>query len=410
MPSAVEMKTPEARLGPRPLSTHLLTAALTYASSNAALPFLKNGSPNWKVATDEWISRAGLVDAVDLATAVEQESRRRLAAFLEGVEAYRAHPYRRTLSEPAVAAHDGASRLLEFPASGSDEGPAILVVPSLVNRAYVLDLAEGQSFMRWLAAQGVDGYLVDWGQPDDLERGFDLTDYIAGRLERFFDHICQRGRKPVFVLGYCMGGNLALALTLRRKAEVAGLALLATPWDFHAADKSAAVSLAGTTRVFEPQLTLFGELPTDVLQLLFCMLDPLLGYRKFRQFAVLNPQSEPARRFVALEDWLNDGVPLPAAIARECLYGWYGENRPALGAWRVAGEAIDPGALDVPALVMVPRRDRIVPPESARALAEALPNCRLREPNAGHIGMMAGGRAQTEVWSPVLDWMRGCAT
>ena len=406
MPSVVEAKSPEARQGPRPLSTHLLTAALTYATSNAALPLLKSGSPNWKAALDEWISQVSEVDTLELTTAVERESRRRLAAFLEGVQAYRNHPYRRTLTEPALAARDGSSRLLEFSASGADDGPTILVVPSLVNRAYVLDLAEGQSFMRWLSANGVDGFLVDWGRPDDAERGFDLTDYIADRLERFFNLVCERSRKPVFVLGYCMGGNLALALTQRRQREVAGLALLATPWDFHAADKSAALALAATLHAFERQLHALGELPTDVLQLLFCLLDPLLGYRKFRQFAFLDPNSEPARRFVALEDWLNDGVPLPASVARECLYGWYGENQPATGAWRISDEVVDPGRIDVPALVIVPRRDRIVPPESARGLATALPNCQLQEPNTGHIGMMAGSRAAAEVWSPVLAWIR----
>ena len=173
---------------------------------------------------------------------------------------------------------------------------------------------------------------------------------------------------------------------------------------------SAALALAATSRTFEPQLHVLGELPTDVLQLLFCMLDPLLGYRKFRQFASLDPNSGPARRFVALEDWLNDGVPLPASVARECLYGWYGENQPATGAWRIADEVIDPGRVGVPALVMVPRRDRIVPPESARRLSDALPHCQLYEPNAGHIGMMAGNRAEAEVWSPVLAWIKANET
>ena len=406
MPSVVEAKSPEARRGPRPLSTHLLAAALTYASSNAALPLLKSGSPNWKTALGEWFSQVAEVDTLELTTAVEYESRRRLAAFLKGVKAYRNHPYRRTLPEPVVATRDGSSRLFEFSASGADDGPAILVVPSLVNRAYVLDLAEGQSFMRWLSANGVDGFLVDWGRPDDAERGFDLTNYIADRLERFFNLVYERSRKPVFVLGYCMGGNFALALTQRRQREVAGLALLATPWDFHATDKSAALALAATLRTFEPQLHVLGELPTDILQLLFCLLDPLLGYHKFRQFAFLDPNSEPARRFVALEDWLNEGVPLPASVARECLYGWYGENQPATGTWRIADEVVDPGRVDVPALVIVPQRDRIVPPESARVIADALPNCQLQEPNVGHIGLIAGSRAAAEVWSPVLAWIR----
>ena len=40
------------RGGPRPLPTHLLTAAMTYTSSNAALPLLRNGSLSSSLATD----------------------------------------------------------------------------------------------------------------------------------------------------------------------------------------------------------------------------------------------------------------------------------------------------------------------------------------------------------------------
>ena len=45
-----------------------------------------------------------------------------------------------------------------------------------------------------------------------LERGFSLTDYIAGRLEQALDRVLAEVGGPVVLLGYCMGGLLALAL------------------------------------------------------------------------------------------------------------------------------------------------------------------------------------------------------
>jgi len=111
--------------------------------------------------------------------------------------------------------------------------------------------------------------------------------------------------------------------------------------------------------------------------------------------------------FVALEDWLNDGVPLAAPVARETLGGWYGANTPGRGAWRVAGAVVDPARVTMPTFVAVPGRDRIVPPASALPLARLIPGAVLHQPTAGHIGMTVGPQAQAALWSPLLDWLRG---
>jgi polyhydroxyalkanoate synthase len=103
----------------------------------------------------------------------------------------------------------------------------------------------------------------------------------------------------------------------------------------------------------------------------------------------------------------NDGVPLAAPVARECLAGWYGANTPARGEWRVAGLAVDPAALRLPAFVAVPARDRIVPPESARPLAGLIAGAALHQPGAGHIGMVAGSSAERALWRPLRAWIGG---
>ena len=115
----------------------------------------------------------------------------------------------------------------------------------------------------------------------------------------------------------------------------------------------------------------------------------------------------PGARFVTLEDWANDGVPLAGPVARECLIGWYVLNRPARGEWRIAGEPVDPGAVTVPTLVVVPERDRIVPPASAGALAEAIPGARRMTPPAGHVGMVVGVGAESALWRPLAEWLTG---
>jgi polyhydroxyalkanoate synthase len=378
------------------------------------LPFARSGSLPWSpslaaagAALARELARA---DPEALSAAVGAEAERRLAGVLAGIESYHRHPYARRVAPVREAWRAGTTRLLDYRPRG---GAPVLVVPSLINRAYVLDLARGRSLLRALAKRGLRPFLVDWDTPGETERRFTLTDYIAGRLEGALDAVLAATGKPPVVVGYCMGGLLALSLALRRRHDVAGLALLATPWDFHqdAPPFARLFALPGMRDV----LRWLGVLPVDVIQGLLAGSDPLQVPAKMRAFARLDPAAPETAAFVALEDWLNDGVPLAGPVAEECLVGWYGQNEPARGAWRVAGEPVLPETWPGPTLVVVPARDRIVPPASAEALARALPGAEILRPAAGHIGMVAGRNAPEALWRPLGDWLcaqtagpRGC--
>ena len=76
----------------------------------------------------------------------------------------------------------------------------------------------------------------------------------------------------------------------------------------------------------------------------------------------------------------------------------------------VAGHKVDPASVDLPALVVVPHQDRIVPPASAEALAAALPNAMVLRPAAGHIGMAVGSGARRNLWQPLAAWLSAAAS
>ena len=394
--------TPIPRRGPRPLLLHLTLAMLRSSVSAATSPPWKPGWPDSKLAAVRAALANGNQEAA-FPAAVLAEAIRRDSALIAGIAAYRRHPWRRTLPDPPTVWTEGESRVLDYADPGAT-GPVVLFVPSLVNRAHVLDLVPERSLLRWLAAQGIRPRLLDWGWPGPDERRFTLTDYTAGRLERAL--IASVADGPVILAGYCMGGLLALAAAHRRPDLVRALVLLAVPWDFHAPDPARARATADCLDLLEPAMAFNGTLPIDLLQTLFALLDPYAVGEKYRGFARLDPNSERAVNFVALEDWLNDGVPLAAPVARECLTGWYGDNAPANGAWQIAGRTVDPTEIRSPAFAAIPSRDRIVPPESARALADALPHATLWEPRAGHIGMVAGTTAEAALWRPLLCWLR----
>jgi len=387
-----ELPSPLSRRGPRPLLLHL---SLAWMRSNASIA----ASPSWS-SVWQHLSETGTepklepeILAATFKTAAEQD-----AALISGIAAYRGYPYSRQIADPPAIWEESETRLLDY----GGIGPNVLFIPSLINRAYILDLMPEASMLRFLAGRGVHPYLLDWGWPGVAERQFTLTDYIAGRLERAISAIPG----PIILAGYCMGGLLALAAALRDSAQkITALALLATPWDFQAEDPAQAKKLAESVALFEPAMRFSGTLPIDVLQTLFTMIDPFGVGEKYRNFAGQDKNLLRARRFVAMEDWLADGVPLAAPVAREALGGWYGTNAAANGNWRVAGLPVIPENLTIPSFAAIPGRDKLVPVASALPLAKRLKNARIIEPAAGHIGMIAGTNAQSALWEPFIQWL-----
>ncbi|MBR0655664.1 alpha/beta fold hydrolase [Plastoroseomonas arctica] len=404
------------RRGPRPLPFHLGLSTMRAMAATLSLPQGErakqpcwSASPPWNSA---WpLSKSGQAEAKRIAQALSATGqppealaaavRRRLVAehgaLLAGIRAYRAAEIPAALEPMPCLWHAGSSRVTDYVGAG----PTALFVPSLINRAHILDLAPGQSMLRHLAGQGMRPLLLDWGVPGDAERGFTLTDYtlrLAAALEAL--------PGPVVLVGYCMGGLIALAAAQHRPERVAALALLATPWDF-AATLAAGQATARLLALLEPILALEDVLPVDAIQLLFAVNEPFGVGEKYRAFAGLDPRTPRAAAFVAMEDWLNDGVPLAAAVARECLGGWYGENTPMRGLWRVAGQAVRPQDWRGPAFLAIPHRDRIVPPASALALASLMPGATVHEAAAGHVGMVAGTKAEAALWTPLAEWIAG---
>ncbi|MFN4282904.1 MAG: alpha/beta fold hydrolase [Alphaproteobacteria bacterium] len=416
-PTAKPRSPQPLRRGPRPLALHLASAGSAWASLRAALPLIAADRFPWPAplaaAAAELRNALGAEPPEDFAAAIDREGERRFLEFAAGVAAYRDHPYRRTLKEPPTLWQEGTTRLLDYAPRG---GRPVLVVPSLVNRGHVLDLTAKTSLLRYLARRGHRPLLVDWGAPGAAERRFDLSDYIAGRLSRALDAATEAAGGPVPVpipvVGYCMGGNLALALAQLREPHVAGLALLATPWDFQIDGPIKTPLDAASAAALSAAFAALDEFPVDLLQAMFASLDPFLVGRKYRAFAQSRQAGGPDAKaggelFVALEDWVNDGVPLAAKVAAECLVGWYGQNAPARGAWRVAGETVTPERWRKPALLLMPQHDKIVPPACSAALAEAMPGATAMQVASGHVAMIVGRQAEAQSWRPLADWLDG---
>lgn len=289
---------------------------------------------------------------------------------------------------PALAERFGAA-VRDYGGSGAP----VLFVPSLINPPNVLDLSEEKSLMRWLADRGHRPLLLDWGWDVAARRALS----VAGHVEQILLPMVRVLGEPPALVGYCLGGIMAVAATALAPAR--SVATIAAPWHFSGFPDEARAGLGRLWQSAEPAATALGALPMEVLQSAFWSLDPARTVAKFEAFAAMDPNSPEAATFVALEDWANDGPPIPEAAARELFEDFLEQDVPGAGTWRVGGQAIDPASVPCPLLNIVSTTDRIVPHATSVRSGERI------ELAQGHVGMVVGGRAPELLWEPLEHWL-----
>lgn len=309
----------------------------------------------------------------------------RLARALAGLRRYQeAERPPPPVPRPAVAERLGAT-LRDY----GGAGPPVLFVPSLINPPSILDLPE-RSLLEWLAAQGkVRPLLLDWGWNVPARASLSVAGHVEAVL---LPLIADLGEPPALV-GYCLGGTMALAAAAGSGAPA--VAAIAAPWRFSGFPDDSRAMLERLWAGAAPASRALGCLPMEVLQSAFWSLDPGRTVAKFEAFADMAEESPEARAFVTLEDWANDGPPLPHEAARELFEDLFGADATGRGRWILA----DPAALPCPVLDIVSTTDRIVPAESATGAGERL------ELAQGHVGMVVGGRAKAALWEPLAGWL-----
>ena len=314
----------------------------------------------------------------------------RRAAALAGLKAYQEAP-RKGKTRPAPARfRQQRARLRDYGGSGRQ----VIFVPSLINPPAILDLAPQNSLLRWCSEQGLHPYLLDWGAPSPADRALDVTAHV----ERILLPLIARFDEPPLLVGYCLGGTLALGAAA--VGGVAGVALIAAPWHFSGFG-GGRDAIGELWQAAKPACEAMGLVPMEVLQTGFWRLDPARTVSKYEAFGRMEPGSPGWNGFIALEDWANAGAPLPYAAGRQLFEDFVTGDLTGSGGWTVGGSIVSPAALDCPAIEFVSLNDRIVPAASAADLPDR------HDLGAGHVGMIVGRGARAQLWEPLAHWLNG---
>jgi polyhydroxyalkanoate synthase len=296
-------------------------------------------------------------------------------------------------------------RLLRYRprAAGIAHKTPILLVPSLINRHYVLDLLPGKSFAEWFVQQGFDVSIIDWGTPGPEDRylSFDeVCDRYLGRAVRK----TARGGKA-HILGYCLGGTLTSIYAAARPEHVQSMVALAAPVRFH--DQGLLSNWTRTPTFDVATMTsAFGNVPWQLMQSAFHLLRPTMTAAKAMALLDKAWTDSQLDGFLALETWGNDNVSFPGECYRRYVEELYRQDALVHGQFYLSGDRVLLENLKCPLLAVSFEHDNIVPWESAAELvirAGATDKEHLKLPG-GHVGAVVSAIASKMLWPKLAQF------
>ncbi|BBU68355.1 MAG: class I poly(R)-hydroxyalkanoic acid synthase [Rhodocyclaceae bacterium] len=113
----------------------------------------------------------------------------------------------------------------------------LLIVPPWINKFYILDLREKNSFVKWTTDQGHSTFIISWLNPDEQHADLNFEDYmLEGSLAAINAVEQATGSKKINTAGYCLGGTLLMStlayMAAKKDTRVNSATFFTTMLDF----------------------------------------------------------------------------------------------------------------------------------------------------------------------------------
>tara|TARA_R110002124_G_scaffold64985_2_gene177775 strand:+ start:594400 stop:596253 length:1854 start_codon:yes stop_codon:yes gene_type:complete len=267
----------------------------------------------------------------------------------------------------------------------------LLIAPPFINKFYILDLHEENSFVRWALSQGHSIFLISWINPDKSLAEYKFDDYMERGMLTALDQVeALTGQKQTNVIGYCIGGTL-LTITLSwlkakygDTSRIKSATFFTTLIDFRE---------SGDLNIFIDEDSL-DDAVDDISEAGFLSADSL------RQTFALLRSNDMIWSFVInnyllgkepfpfdLLYWNDDPTNIPAALHKQYLKNMYVKNllikKDKL---TVKGQKLDVRSFDTPCHFISAKDDHIAPWIATYNGAKQLQNAEFTLSGSGHIG------------------------
>ncbi len=284
----------------------------------------------------------------------------------------------------------------------------VLIVMSPVARGYILDLAKGQSFIEYLLLQGYDVYLMDWVPPRREHAHLGMRDFALTLLDESVAQVQQdSGEQEVSLIGYCMGGLLAVMnAAIHHDGPIKNLVCFTTPVN---AEGMPLYKAWADSDAFDIDriVDALGIIPGDMVNASIQALRPL--QKQANQMQLLNNVENDAfvKASLRFDRWATEQLPIPGELARDMVRDFLRGNLLVKNEYRLDDKLIELGKIHVPFLHVAAEYDHIVPTAASSDLIGLVGSKDKSEivVRGGHVSLVAGGNAVYRLWPQLDNWL-----
>jgi polyhydroxyalkanoate synthase subunit PhaC len=322
----------------------------------------------------------------------------------------------------AVVHRTDLFELIQYePVTDSVHRYPVLIVPPMINKYYIVDLAPGRSMAEYLVAQGHQVFVISWRNPDQRHRDWDLDSYGQAVVEALdaVRIIGNTGKASICAL--CSGGIVSsmVAAHLNEIGQLDGVASLClgvTVLDQSRAGTAGAFIDESTAAAAMAASRARGYLDGRALAEVFAWLRPddLIWNYWVNNYL----QGKPPPPFDILY-WNADTTRLPAALHRDFIQLALDNALTAPGTATMLGSPVDLSKVDVDSYVIAGVADHICPWQSCYRSTQLLGgSAKFVLSTSGHIASMVNppgnpkATFQTAAESPAdpREWLAQATT
>jgi polyhydroxyalkanoate synthase subunit PhaC len=155
----------------------------------------------------------------------------------------------------------------------------MVIVPPVINKFYVMDLAPGRSMVEYLVGRGQQVFMMSWRNPDARHAKWDLDTYGQAILDAMDAATRITGSEQIALTGACSGGIVAAMVAAHlahvgQQDRIAAFTLMVTVLDQGHAGLASAVIDERTARVAAAASRTRGYLDGSALAEVFAWLRP----------------------------------------------------------------------------------------------------------------------------------------